>query len=237
MSQAVEIGSCEPSAPQVSCSCCSPPNFHPADSPLFGASSRRLARRTSWVPAPLSTRQFLREQPRPTAATPQPVAPTAAPPRWLASTARAPCVTEQRSRRPRSTSLPRLPAISRRARERSEDRAPPLGLWSSCAKASRSSRRALDRERAELRSFLSEQLVPMLNASIQQQAEVEQQAAALEALAEDLQREHAQQQLLLEQQQTVTLLRNDMFLLARIANISHGLAAAAASQFCAFQAG
>ena len=70
---------------------------------------------------------------------------------------------------------------------------------------------ALDRERAELRSFLSEQLVPMLNASIQQQAEVEQQAAALEALAEDLQREHAQQQLLLEQQQTVTLLRNDMF--------------------------
>ena len=43
--------------------------------------------------------------------------------------------------------------------------------------------------------------MPMLNASIQQQAEVEQQAAALEALAEDLQREHAQQQLLLEQQQ------------------------------------
>ena len=50
---------------------------------------------------------------------------------------------------------------------------------------------ALDRERAGLRSFLSEQLMPMLNASIQQQAEVEQQAAALEALAEDLQREHA----------------------------------------------
>jgi len=39
VSQAVESGSCEPSAPQVSCSCCSPPNFLPADSPLFGASS------------------------------------------------------------------------------------------------------------------------------------------------------------------------------------------------------
>lgn len=38
-SQAVESGSCEPSAPQVSCSCCSPPNFLPAGSPLFGASS------------------------------------------------------------------------------------------------------------------------------------------------------------------------------------------------------
>ena len=58
----------------------------------------------------------------------------------------------------------------------------------------------------------------MLNASIQQQAEVEQQAAALEALAEDLQREHAQQQLLLEQQQTVTLLRNDMFACANCQN-------------------
>ena len=122
-------------------------------------------------------------------------------------------MTEQRSRRPRSTSLPRLPAISRRARERSKDRAPPLGFGNSCAKASTSSRRAAPHSTAsaELRSFLSEQLMPMLNASIQEQAEVEQQAAALEALAEDLQREHAQQQLLLEQQHTVTLLRNDMF--------------------------
>ena len=98
VSQAVESGSCEPSAPQVSCSCCSPPNFLPADSPLFGASSS--GSNTTCMPV---------------------------------TAAAATAVT--------------------------------------------------------------------LNASIQQQVEVEQQAAALEALAEDLQREHAQQQLLLEQQQ------------------------------------